>query len=261
MRISTLNVAADRRNLADLKNAFKWVASEHDIELSGSNPAGKYKSIARNLGISYDESVNLVRSYRGMSIWEEEEQMNNDFRRASLKIAGQDIQLRPGESVYDELSRHVQSSGPRPFAAPIAAVTTGLTTPFTGSFPGVIKNLIPTPSSPSGSSGSGFLGGLGNLFSGDTMSLLLMMMMMGGGSGQMGKMFKLMLMLQLMGGTQTPMGNIDPQQVMAWTLLPKMGTLGTMMLGGISGLIGASMKPKTRRRRYYPRRRYYRRSK
>ncbi len=64
------------------------------------------------------------------------------------------------------------------------------------------------------------------------------------------------------GGMNSP---ITAQSMMLWGLLPRMGTMATMLLGGLGGVLGQSMfKPqrRTRRssyRRSYPRRRYYKR--
>lgn len=123
--------------------------------------------------------------------------------------------------------------------------------------------------------------GIGNMFSGlgDMMPLLLIMMLFGGGGlGSLKSLLPMMLLLPMLGagssgtsGTTVGnnlgfnMGNIDVSQVALWALLPKMSSMMPFLLGGVSGMLGQSMKQKKRtyRRRYTNysyRRPYYRRS-
>ncbi len=118
---------------------------------------------------------------------------------------------------------------------------------------------------PSTTNGAAGLGGLLSnplilmlMFSGKggmNSNMLLMMMLMGGLGGSGGG-------LGLTGGSMLPVGSsggIPAQSVMLWGMLPKMGNMMSMLLGGSLGMmLDTQKKPKyTRRRRSY--RRSYRR--
>lgn len=147
--------------------------------------------------------------------------------------------------------------------------------PYTDSY----GNLV----NPSGSV-SGTQTGIGDIFSGigdslgslgSILPLMLIMGMFKGGSSGLSGILPMLLLLPMLGAgnssesggsalgqtTGFSMGNVNASQVALWAMLPKMGSIATMLLGGVSGMVGASLKPKKRsyRRSYYPRRRYYRR--
>jgi hypothetical protein len=138
-------------------------------------------------------------------------------------------------------------------------------------------STLPWASTPTTTS-TGFFDSFGNLFSsiGDFLPIILMMTLFGGSRGKLGGMMTPLLMLMMMGsltgtgaGSSTPVGgslmsSFNVQEAMFWGLLPKLGTMASMLLGGSSALIGQSLfKKRTyRRRRYYRsyyRPRYYRR--
>lgn len=89
---------------------------------------------------------------------------------------------------------------------------------------------------------------------------LIMMMGMGGGRGG-NNILPLMLMMTMNGGTSSIFGsttnliaplsmNLNPQAMMLWGLMPRMGTMASIMTGGVSALLGQQlMKPKRRSRR------------
>lgn len=92
----------------------------------------------------------------------------------------------------------------------------------------------------------------------DTTTLMMMMMAMGGRSNNM----MLPLMLMMMGGT-TSQSLFTPQNVMLG-LLPGVGTVGKVLLGGVgAAVVGNMFKRRTYRRRtrviYRNRYRRYRR--
>ncbi len=123
---------------------------------------------------------------------------------------------------------------------------------------------------------TGFLGDIfGGLFGGGSSptptptgigidpTMLMMLMMMGG--GRRGGMNNMLMMLMLFGGLggsgggalnvgslmTGPMGGLDMGKAMVWSMIPSfgLGKLGTLMLGGISGVVGQSMAQKPRRRK------------
>lgn len=124
---------------------------------------------------------------------------------------------------------------------------------------------------------TGIVEGIQGLFSniGDILPLMLIMGMGGGGSG-LKSMLPMLLLLPMLGAGNSnqqqgfptlgstvgmTMGNVNASEVALWAMLPKMGSMATFLLGGVSGFIGQSLKPKKRRytkrtysRPYYPRR-------
>ncbi len=184
--------------------------------------------------------------------------------------------------------------------------TSPLTLPFTGTAPGIVDplfGLTPSPSqglpmpfsSPSNGQALslGGISGIVNWLISNPLLLLLALPLITKfiGRGKIGSIINnplmLLLILPMVGidlfGTQSKPGTsaintafggigtpVTAQNMMLWGLLPKMGTMATMMLGGLAGIMGNQLfKPKRSRRRsyrraparrYYPRRRYsYRR--
>ena len=107
------------------------------------------------------------------------------------------------------------------------------------------------PYSPAPATQTGIVESIGNI----GQMLPLMLLMQGGRRNNMSQMLMMMMLfgglsggtgMQVFGGTQTPM---TVQNIMMWSLLPKMGSLATFMLGGLAGTVGQAMKPRVNRRR------------
>jgi len=86
-----------------------------------------------------------------------------------------------------------------------------------------------------------------------------MMMMMMGGNNRNSGMSNMLLPLLLMGGGTALSGLFTSSNLML-AMMPGIGNIGKLLLGGPSALALGSLFGKPRRRRRYYRRNYYRRS-
>lgn len=89
----------------------------------------------------------------------------------------------------------------------------------------------------------------------DTTTLMMMMMMSGNNrsSGMSGMLLPLMLM-----GGGTALGSLFTSQNLMLAMMPGIGNIGKLLLGGPSALALGSLFGKPKRRRRYYRRNYYR---
>lgn len=153
----------------------------------------------------------------------------------------------------------------------LGGIFSGFTNFFGNMFPGNVTDQVTQPISNIGDMFGGLFGGSGSstggTLSGMNTTTLLMLMMLGGFGGGSGSNPLLLLLLLPMltgsSGSNSLLGGLDMNKMVLWGLLPKMGTMATLLLGGVSGLMGQKMFKKTyRRRRSYSRRpivynRYY----
>ncbi len=165
-----------------------------------------------------------------------------------------------------------------PTPAPVVAVTPPAPLPLaTGDGIGGVEmtyNGVQTSTGITGTPTQGWgnlFSGIGNIASNPLMLIMLFSMMGKGGSGGImsNPLMLMMLMPSLfssgsgsgMNAVFTGMNSpLNVQNMMLWGMLPSMGKLAPMLLGGVSGMLGNEMfrKKKTYRRRTYVRNNYYR---